>query len=56
VEGSKDKETGYVKGFSDNYVPVLIPEGDMSLSNHIVQVTAEHIIGGKVIGRIELDG
>ncbi|MEA3471548.1 MAG: tRNA (N(6)-L-threonylcarbamoyladenosine(37)-C(2))-methylthiotransferase MtaB, partial [Thermodesulfobacteriota bacterium] len=56
VEGSRDKETGYVKGFSDNYVPVLIPEGDMSLANHIVQVTGDHMIREKVIGRIEEDG
>lgn len=56
VEGSRDKETGYVKGFSDNYVPVVIPEGDMSLANHIVQVTGDHMIREKVIGRIEEDG
>jgi len=56
VEGSSDKETGYVKGFSGNYVPVLIPEGDMSLANHIVQVTGDHMIKEKVIGRIEANG
>jgi len=56
VEGSRDKETGYVKGFSGNYVPVLIPEGDMSLANHIVQVTGDHMIKEKVIGRIEANG
>ena len=56
VEGSRDKETGYIKGFSDNYVPVIIPEGDMSLANHIVQVTGDHMIKEKVIGRIKADG
>ncbi len=56
VEGSRDKETGYIKGFSDNYVPVIIPGGDMSLANHIVQVTGDHMIKEKVIGRIEADG
>ncbi|MCD6486065.1 MAG: tRNA (N(6)-L-threonylcarbamoyladenosine(37)-C(2))-methylthiotransferase MtaB [Syntrophobacterales bacterium] len=56
VEGSRDKETGYVKGFSDNYVPVVIPEGDMSLANHIVQITGDHMIKEKVVGRIEKNG
>jgi len=56
VEESRDKETGYVKGFSGNYVPVLIPGSDMSLANHIVQVTGDHMIEEKVIGRIEADG
>ena len=56
VEGSRDKETGYLKGFSDNYVPVLIPGGDLSLANHIVQVTGDHMVREKVIGRIVTDG
>jgi len=56
VEGTGDKETGWVKGFSDNYVPVLIPEGDLSLANHIVQVTAGRMIKEKVVGRIVTDG
>ncbi|HOO90911.1 MAG TPA: radical SAM protein, partial [Syntrophales bacterium] len=55
VEGSRDKETTYVKGFSDNYVPVLIPGGDMSLANHIVGVIGEHMMKEKVVGRIERD-
>jgi threonylcarbamoyladenosine tRNA methylthiotransferase MtaB len=56
VEGSRDKETDYVKGFSDNYVPVLIPESDVSLANHIIWVTGDHMMKEKVIGRIEGDG
>ena len=56
VEGSIDKETGYIKGFSDNYVPVIIPKGDMSLANHIVQVTGDSVIKEKIIGRIKADG
>ncbi len=55
VEESPDKETGYVKGFSDNYVPVLIPGDNMSLVNHIVQVTGDHMFKEKVIGRITAD-
>ena len=56
VEGSRDKETGYLKGFSDNYVPVLIPGGDMSLANYIVQVTADSMLKEKIVGRIVTDG
>lgn len=56
VEGSRDKETGYAKGFSENYVPVIISGGDMSLANHIVQVTGDSVIKEKIIGRIEADG
>ena len=56
VEGTGDKETGWMKGFSDNYVPVLIPEGDPSLANHIVAVTGDHMIKEKVVGRIVTDG
>ncbi|MBW2560274.1 MAG: radical SAM protein, partial [Deltaproteobacteria bacterium] len=56
VEGTGDKETGWVKGFSDNYVPVLIPEGDLSLANQIVPVMAERMMKEKVVGRIVTDG
>lgn len=56
VEGSRDKETGWVKGFSDNYVPVLIPDGDSSLSNRIVSVAADRMMREKVVGRITADG
>lgn len=56
VEGSIDKETGYIKGFSDNYVPVIIPKGDMSLANHVVQVTADSMLKEKIVGRIVTDG
>ncbi len=56
VEGSRDKETGWVKGFSDNYVPVLIPQGDMSLANKILDVRAERMVKEKIEGRVLFDG
>jgi len=56
VEGSRDKETGWMKGFSDNYVPVLLPEGDQSLANRIVTVTGDRMIREKVVGEIVTDG
>jgi len=51
VENTKDGETGFMKGFSDNYIPVLIPAGNVSMSNHIVKVRAESLTGGKIFGR-----
>ena len=56
VEGTIDKETGWIKGFSDNYVPVLLPEGDPSLANRIVPVVLHRMIREKVVGRIVTDG
>ncbi len=56
VEGSRDKETGWVKGFSDNYVPVLIPDGDSSLSNRIVPVAVDSMMREKVVGKVLTDG
>ncbi|MBN2397902.1 MAG: tRNA (N(6)-L-threonylcarbamoyladenosine(37)-C(2))-methylthiotransferase MtaB [Deltaproteobacteria bacterium] len=56
VEGTSDKETGWMKGFSDNYVPVLLPEGDPSLANRIVTITGDRMIREKVVGRVVTDG
>lgn len=56
VEGTPDKETGWMKGFSDNYVPVLIPDGDPSLAGRIVPVTGDRMLREKVVGRIVTNG
>lgn len=56
IEGTVDKETGWVKGFSDNYVPMLLPEGDLSLANRIVSAVGDRMIREKVVGRIISDG
>jgi threonylcarbamoyladenosine tRNA methylthiotransferase MtaB len=52
VEDKQDKETGSMKGFSDNYIPVVIRNGDSSLVNHIVNVRADDSHDGKLYGRI----
>jgi len=52
VEDKQDKETGSMKGFSDNYIPVVIRNGDSSLVNHIVYVRADDSHDGKLYGRI----
>ena len=55
VENTRDRETGFLKGFSDNYIPVLIPDSNVSMSNHIVTVRAESLTGGKILGRNPID-
>jgi threonylcarbamoyladenosine tRNA methylthiotransferase MtaB len=52
VEDKKDKETGSMKGFSDNYIPVVIRNGNSSLVNHIVNVIPDDSRDGKLYGRI----
>jgi threonylcarbamoyladenosine tRNA methylthiotransferase MtaB len=52
VEGKKDPTTGMMKGYSDNYVPVLIPDDDPDLHHRIVRVIAEDARGGTLSGRI----
>ena len=52
VEDKKDKETGCMKGFSDNYIPVLIRNGNSSLANHIVNVIPDDSRDGKLYVRI----
>jgi threonylcarbamoyladenosine tRNA methylthiotransferase MtaB len=51
IEEKKDRETKLQKGFSENYIPVLITDGTSSLANNIVDVTANHANGGRILGR-----
>ncbi len=52
VEGKPDRKTGLWKGFSGNYIPVVLEDGDVSLVNHIVQVRADRCQDGQLHGRI----
>jgi threonylcarbamoyladenosine tRNA methylthiotransferase MtaB len=57
VEDRKDKQTGFMAGYSDNYIPVLITDGDMKHSREIIQVLADDVRDGKLFGRtINHDG
>lgn len=53
LEGRKDRETGFFKGFSESYVPVLVRNAGPAHVNKIVTVTAEKSGSGKIISRIE---
>jgi threonylcarbamoyladenosine tRNA methylthiotransferase MtaB len=50
VEGKRDKLTGRLKGYSRNYIPVLI-EGEDDLVNREIRVSVTDIEDGRVFGR-----
>ena len=52
VEGKPDRKTGLWKGFSGNYIPVILEDGDVSLVNRIVPVRADRCQNGQLHGRI----
>ena len=52
VEDKKDKDTGSMRGFSNNYIPVLIRNGNSSLANSIVNVIPDAVRDGKLHARI----
>lgn len=52
VEKTKDKKTGLLKGFSQNYLPFLLAGDTDSLVNKIVTVRTEKYIAGKLYGKI----
>ena len=52
VEDKKDKDTGCMRGFSNNYIPVLIRNGNSSLANSIVNVIPDALRDGKLHARI----
>ncbi len=52
VEDKKDKDTGCMKGFSSNYIPVLIRNSNSSLVNSIVNVIPDDSREGKLDARI----
>jgi threonylcarbamoyladenosine tRNA methylthiotransferase MtaB len=52
VENAKDKKTGLLKGFSQNYLPFLLNGNLSSFANKIVTVRAEKFQDGKLYGKI----
>lgn len=51
MEGKRDKHTGRLKGYSRNYIPVLVEGGD-SLVNREIRVSVTVLEDGRVVGRI----
>jgi len=52
VEKSKDKKTGLFKGFSENYIPVLLENCNNSSVNNIVPALADKCDKGRLYGKI----
>ncbi|KAF0154918.1 MAG: tRNA 2-methylthioadenosine synthase -like protein [Syntrophaceae bacterium] len=52
VEQTRDKKTGLHKGFSHNYLPVLLDKHPSSLVNTIVMARIEYYREGKLTGRV----
>jgi len=50
VEGKRDKLTGRLKGYSRNYIPVLI-EGEDDLVNREIRASVTDLEDGRVFGR-----
>jgi threonylcarbamoyladenosine tRNA methylthiotransferase MtaB len=50
VEMSKDKKTGLMKGFSQNYLPVLVETSKHSYANKIVTICVNKFDDGKLYG------
>jgi len=55
IEHKKDKGTGFMKGFSDNYIPVVIETGNYSLVNRVLNVIPDYALEGMLYGRIAAD-
>jgi threonylcarbamoyladenosine tRNA methylthiotransferase MtaB len=53
VEDRRDRSTGMLKGFSRNYIPVLIEKGDSSLVNHEIDVVVIDTTEGRAVGRVQ---
>jgi len=52
LESKRDRETGLMRGFSSNYLPVTVRNGQPSLADTLVTVLAEEITEGKLMGRV----
>jgi threonylcarbamoyladenosine tRNA methylthiotransferase MtaB len=52
VERTKDKKSGMLKGFSQNYLPFLLTGNISTSANKIVTVRAEKYLDGKLYGKI----
>jgi threonylcarbamoyladenosine tRNA methylthiotransferase MtaB len=52
VENAKDKKTGRLKGFSSNYLPVILDKSIHSLVNTVVNVRIDDYIDGKLTGEV----
>jgi threonylcarbamoyladenosine tRNA methylthiotransferase MtaB len=50
IEGRRDKKTGYLSGFSQNYLPVAVANGYSALVNTVTTVIPSEMVGGVLCG------
>jgi len=51
IEKRRDRPSGYLKGFTYNYMPVLLQDGSTEMVNTIVAVKLESVRAGALIGK-----
>jgi threonylcarbamoyladenosine tRNA methylthiotransferase MtaB len=51
VESKKDRESGLLKGYSRNYIPVLL-SGENEWINREIDVEVVDVLGGRVYGKV----
>ena len=53
IESKRDRESGFLKGYSRNYIPVLLPGGDefinQELDVEIIDVHGDRVIGKNIV-------
>jgi threonylcarbamoyladenosine tRNA methylthiotransferase MtaB len=52
VEGSRDRKTGRLKGFTGNYIPVLLSGGNEDWMNRLIDVVIESAEAGTASARV----
>jgi threonylcarbamoyladenosine tRNA methylthiotransferase MtaB len=52
VEEGRDRKTGRLKGFTGNYIPVILRDGGKDVINRIIEVSIESADAGTAIGRV----
>jgi len=52
AEESRDRKTGLLKGFTGNYIPVILQDGDRKIINQMIDVRIESADAGTATGRV----
>jgi threonylcarbamoyladenosine tRNA methylthiotransferase MtaB len=52
VEESRDRKTGLLKGFTGNYIPMILPDGSKDMIGRMIDVVIESADAGTATGRI----
>lgn len=50
IEGRKEKQPGFLSGFSQNYLPVVVLNGHSAMINTVATVIPSELVGGMLYG------